>query len=277
MLCLEGSMVVGLMPSITSLQNPKVKYLLKLRQKRTRDQNKQYLIEGYRELLRAYEGQTSIESLFICRDLFLGENEQALINGFEDRGVEIIECSSSVFERISYRDRPDGLLALAKQEPLSLDKLRFKNKVPCVILAVQIEKPGNLGTILRSADAVGADAVIVVDHVTDIYNPNVIRASVGTLFTQPVIQVKSSEVYTWLKANEIQIVASSPDAKMNYTDANFAKPTAILVGSEQYGLEDHWFEKADLSVSIPMKGAADSLNAATSTTVLLYEVLRQRT
>lgn len=269
-------MVGGLMDKITSLQNPQVKYLVKLRQKRARDQNKEYLIEGYRELLRAFEGKASFQTLYICPSLFLGENEQNLIDAIEKSGSTIIECDPHVFERISYRDRPDGLVALAKQSPLSLEDLTLKNKIPFVVLAVQIEKPGNLGTILRSADAVGADAVVVVDQVTDIYNPNVVRASVGTLFTQPVIQVSSKEVYEWLQKHQIQIVASSPDAKRNYTDADFQKPTAILVGSEQYGLSDHWFEWADESVSIPMKGAADSLNAATSTTVLLYEVLRQR-
>lgn len=270
-------MFVGQDPKITSLQNLKIKFLIKLRQKRVRDEHQQFLIEGYRELLRAYEGRAKIETLYICPSLFLGENEGVLIDSFQQQGAEVLECSPEVFEKISYRDRPDGLLALAKQTPLSLDQLQFKNKAPYFILAVQIEKPGNLGTILRSADAVGADAVFVVDHVTDIYNPNVVRASVGTLFTQPVIQVDSDEIYSWLKANEIQIVASSPDAKRVYTEADFSKPTALLVGSEQYGLEDHWFEKADFSVSIPMKGAADSLNAATSTTVLLYEILRQRT
>ncbi|MCH9634122.1 MAG: 23S rRNA (uridine(2479)-2'-O)-methyltransferase [Chlamydiae bacterium] len=266
----------GLLSKITSLQNPQVKHLIKLRQKRERDRSGDFVIEGYRELLRALDGKAAIKTLFTCPSLFLGVNESDLIHSFEEQGVVVVECDQNVFEKISYRDRPDGLIAIAKQTTSLLDQLTFKNEAPFVILAVGIEKPGNLGTILRSADAVGADAVFVVDKVTDIYNPNVIRASVGTLFTQPVFQVTSNEIYPWLKQQGIQIVASSPDAQLNYTEANYQLPTAILVGSEQYGLQDHWFKKADLSVSIPMLGCADSLNAATSTTVLLYEVLRQR-
>ncbi len=266
----------GLVDKVTSLQNPKIKQLIKLRQKRERDQSKEYVIEGYRELLRAKEGRVPFKTLFICPPLFLGENEKKLIQSFRDEGVLVIECDSFVFEKVSYRDRPDGLIAIAKQNKLLLKELTFKNKIPFVILAVGIEKPGNLGTILRSADAVGADAVFVVDKVTDIYNPNVIRASVGTLFTQPVLEVHSKEMYEWLKENQVQIIASSPSGTLSYTEADYQKPTAILVGSEQYGLQNHWFEWAHESVSIPMHGIADSLNAATSTTVLLYEVLRQR-
>lgn len=261
---------------IESMQNPKIKNLVKLRQKRARDQSKMFIIEGYRELLRALNGKQPVETLFVSEEHFLGDNECKLIEAYKAQNTEIIQCSKAVFEKISYRDRPDGLMGLSKQAPLSLKELKLKSKNPLVILAVGIEKPGNLGTILRSADAVGADAVFVVDRVTDIYNPNVVRASVGTLFTLPVLQVSSNEIYEWLKDNQVQIVASSPDAKQIYTAVDYKKPTAILVGSEQYGLQKHWFEWSDESVFIPMKGHADSLNAATSTTVILYEVIRQR-
>lgn len=260
---------------ITSAQNPKVKAAVKLRNKRERDQTGQYLIEGYRELSRAVQAGVAIDTLFICRELFLGDNEESLIQKIEESHGSITECQKSVFEKMSYRDRPDGLLAVAFQKPLSLDEIKLSEH-PFIVIAVSIEKPGNLGTILRSADASGADATIVVDRVTDIYNPNVVRASVGTLFTKPVVQASSEDIYNWLIKNKIQIVTTSPSAQKNYTEANYKKGTAILVGSEQYGLPEFWFEKACENVFIPMKGVADSLNAATSTTLLLYEVLRQR-
>lgn len=266
----------GIVNQIESLQNPKIKQLIKLRQKRARDQSKTYVIEGYRELLRAFEGNVFLETLFICPELFLGSNEKALIESYEKQNVAVIECTKKVFEHISYRDRADGLLGLAKQTPLSLSDYQPKRENPLFILAVGIEKPGNLGTILRSADAVGADAVFVVDQVTDIYNPNVVRASVGTLFTQSVLMVQSDEIYAWLKENDVQIIASSPDAEKNYTQVNYQKPTALLVGCEQYGLNDFWLNHSDYKVQLPMLGKADSLNAATCTTVLLYEALRQR-
>lgn len=261
---------------ITSSQNPKVKTILKLRNKSARDELKQYLIEGYRELLRATIGKVEINQLFICPELFLGDNEEELIENIQQQGAQIIECSASVFQKISYRDRPDGLLAIAMQNELSLDEITFTNQNPFIVIAVSIEKPGNLGTILRSADAVGADATIVVDKVTDIYNPNVVRASVGTLFTKPVVQATSFEVLDWLQKNKIQLITTSPSAKKLYTQIDYQMPTAIVVGSEQYGLPKEWQQKADHNVFIPMLGEADSLNAATCTTVMLYEVLRQR-
>ena len=261
---------------ITSAQNPKIKAIMKLKSKRSRDRLSQYLIEGYRELLRATDASVAIEQLFVCEQLFLKDNEQDLIDQIEKKGAQIIYCMQSVFEKISYRDRPDGLLAIAKQSPQKLEDITFKNEHPFIVVAVSIEKPGNLGTILRSADASGADATIVVDKVTDIYNPNVVRASVGTLFTKPVVQATSEETFDWLMKNKIQIVTTSPRAKEVYTQVDYQGPTAIIVGSEQYGLPDHWLEGSNKNVFIPMCGQADSLNAATCTTLMLYEVLRQR-
>ncbi len=261
---------------ITGMQNPSVKGVVKLRSRSGRNKQDTYLIEGYREIVRSQTGKVPLRELFVCPEYFLGNNERNLIEKIENTGTVIRECSPSVFSKISYRDGPDGLLAVALKKPVLLEEVSFKNKVPFILLAVAIEKPGNLGTILRSADAAGADAVFVVDRVTDIYNPNVIRASVGTLFTQPVSEVTSEEIIPWLREKGFRIIASSPDAQKKYTEVNFQEPVAILVGSEQYGLPEKWFSTADETVSIPMKGVADSLNVATSTTLLLYEVLRQR-
>lgn len=263
------------METLTSLQNPKIKQALKLWKRKERELSSTFLIEGYRELSRAAEAQIEIETLFICQELFLGHNEQQLIALISQRGARVFECTKSVFEKLSYRDRPDGLVAVARQFDTSLSSLCLKES-PFFVVAEAIEKPGNLGTILRSSDATHVDGVIVCDQCTDIYNPNVVRASVGTLFTQPVVEASTKEVLTWLRQNGIAILAATPSARACYTEVDLTKPTAIVVGTEQYGLSKTWMKNADLQVKIPMLGVADSLNVAMATTLLLYEVIRQR-
>lgn len=260
---------------ITSMQNPQVKAAVKLQNRRERDQTGLFLIEGYRELSRALKGDVGIDKIFFCPELFLGENEDALIKEIASHGGTAYICTKAVFSKMSYRDRPDGLLAVAKQMQVTLSSLAKKEN-PLYVVAEGIEKPGNLGSIMRSADGVGADGVIVCDRCTDIYNPNVVRASVGTLFTLPVVEATGDEVLTWLKENNISIVATSPAASLSFTETEVHGPVAIVVGTEQLGLTERWLTSADHKVSIPMKGTADSLNVATATTLLLYEVLRQR-
>ncbi|NGX37981.1 MAG: 23S rRNA (uridine(2479)-2'-O)-methyltransferase [Chlamydiae bacterium] len=260
---------------LTSLQNPQVKEAVKLQNRRRRDETSLFLIEGYRELRRAVDGGITIQKLFICPQLFLGENEDILIGEIESLGGAVFDCTLSVFEKLSYRDRPDGLIAIGVQMRQVLGALQLSDN-PLLVIAEGIEKPGNLGSIMRSADGVGADAVIVCDRCTDIYNPNVVRASVGTLFTLPVVEAKGSEVFSWLQDHKIQVVATSPAAKIEYTEADMRNGVAIVVGTEQLGLSEMWLSASDTQVSIPMKGVADSLNVATATTLLLYEVLRQR-
>lgn len=257
---------------ILSLQNKRVKAAVALRDRRGRDKAGQFLIEGYREILRAVNAGRKIEFFFICPELFLGENEIDLI---ERSGAEILECSKEVFHKISYRDRPDGLLAIAPQVHLGINDLKLKQN-PFLLVAQKVEKPGNLGTILRSSDAAGTDGVIVCDRMTDIHNPNVVRSSIGTLFTQPVIEATSEETLSFLKQKKIQLVAATPHAKKDFTEVDLTVPLAIVVGSEQYGLTENWIKQADILVRIPMCGIADSLNVASATTLLLYEVLRQR-
>jgi TrmH family RNA methyltransferase len=262
---------------VSSLQNPKIKAALKLNDRRTRNESGLFLIEGYRELKRAVSGNVSIPTLFFCPQLFLGSNEEALIAEIRDTGADLISCHPHVFEKLSYRDRPDGLLGIGVQmRSTLLDLDRKIESNPFLIIAEAIEKPGNLGTILRSSDAAGVDGVIVCDRCTDIYNPNVVRASVGTLFTVPVIEAGGIEALNWLRAKGISIVAASPSAKLEFTEADLTGPVAIAVGTEQIGLSQAWMDAADIQVRIPMHGVADSLNVATATTLLLYEVLRQR-
>ena len=264
---------------IKSLQNPKIKRVIKLNERRDRNNSGLFLIEGYREIKRAADSRVHIKTLYICPALFLGSNEDALIAQIKEAGAEIIPCSKQVFEKISYRDRPDGLIAIAAQMQKTLSDLiplLAAKKNPFLVVAEAIEKPGNLGTILRSCDAAGVDGVIVCDRCTDIYNPNVVRASVGTLFTQPVVEASSGETHLWLQEKKIRIIAATPSARQEFTEANLSGPVAIVVGTEQLGLSEAWMKAADLQVRIPMLGAADSLNVATATTLLLYEVLRQR-
>jgi RNA methyltransferase, TrmH family len=263
------------MESITSLQNPKVKQALKLWKRGEREATGHFLVEGYRELSRAASAKIGFETLFICPELFLGTNEEGLIEKIVQQGGRTLFCSPAVFKKLSYRDRPDGLLAISKQMHTTLETLQPKQK-PLYIVAEGIEKPGNLGTILRSADGVKADGVIVCDRCTDIHNPNVVRASVGTLFTLPVVEAEGEETFHWLKKRGIAILAATPSAHLEYTQADLKGAIALVVGTEQYGLSKRWIEGADVAVKIPMLGQADSLNVAMATTILLYEVLRQR-
>lgn len=255
---------------LTSSQNPKIKLAKKLWKRSEREESDLFLIEGYRELSRSQS--IEIEALFICEELFLGSNEEALIASLK---APIYPCSAPLFRSLSYRDRPDGLLAIAKQRHLTLADIPTSQN-PFFVVAEAIEKPGNLGTILRSSDAAKVDAVIVCDRCTDIHNPNVVRASVGTLFTQPVIEAEGEETLRWLKKQNIAILAATPSATTTYTDVDLTQGVAIVVGTEQYGLSARWMEGADLQVKIPMLGVADSLNVAMATTLLLYEVMRQR-
>lgn len=264
-----------MLEEITSMQNSKIKLAMQLANRRTRNRTNLFLIEGYRELSRAVQARIKIVSLFICPALFLGNNEKALIEQIKRDQAFIYPCSISVFKKISYRDRPDGLVAIAEQMHCSLHTISFSHTA-FVVIAEAIEKPGNLGTILRSADAAGVDAVMVCDRCTDIYNPNVIRASIGTLFTTSVVEAISQEVLDLMREHKIKVIATTPSASQDFTQVDLTGPIAIAVGTEQLGLSDFWMKQADICVRIPMYGTADSLNVATATTLLLYEVIRQR-
>lgn len=249
--------------------------LVKLRERRDRDKAGLFLIEGYREINRALDKNIEISEFYYSPDWFLGENEPALIEKIKKIGAEVFEVSKDVFAKFTYRDRPDGLLAVAKQWHLGLNDIKLSER-PFLLVVEAIEKPGNLGTILRSADGAGVDAVIVCDQVTDIFNPNVVRSSTGVLFSVPIVVSDSKTVYDWLKSKNIQIVSTTPDTDQIYTKADLTKPIAIVMGSEQYGLTDFWLKNCDLPIRIPMHGQADSLNVAMATGLMVYEAERQR-
>ena len=260
---------------LTSLQNPRVKAVVGLRQRSDRDERGEMIIEGYRELKRALENRHLPKALFFSPQLFMGTNEPALIQQCAEAGAELFECTVPVFTKMSYRDRPEGLLAVAPQVRHTLEALALPEN-PLLVVAEAIEKPGNLGTILRSADAAGVHAVIICDRCTDINNPNVVRASTGTLFSLPVVEAGTDDVLAWLRRHHIQILAATPHADSDYYSVDLRKGTALVVGTEQYGLSERWMDEADLKVRIPMLGQADSLNVASATTILLYEAVRQR-
>lgn len=260
---------------ITSLQNPRVKQLVRLRERRDRDEAGLFLVEGYREIRRAMEKGLPFKEVYFSPAWFLGENEPALLEQARAAGAQLFELSKEAFAKVAYRERPDGLLGLAPQWKRTLADLTL-GPAPFLLVCESIEKPGNLGTILRSADAAGCDAVIVCDPVTDIFNPNVVRASTGVLFSVPVVVAESTEVHAWLKARGIRTAATTPHTDNLYTKTDLRGPLAVVMGSEQYGLSEFWMKGADILVRIPMAGQADSLNVAMATIITLFEAVRQR-
>ena len=264
---------------ITSTANPKLKHALSLRDRRDRDTTGLFLIEGYREISRALTGNVVFDQLFYCSDLFLGSNEPDLLATCSAKGATLIKTPPHIFHKLSYRDRPDGLLGVAKKMNLALQALEEKflaTHSPLVVIAEAIEKPGNLGTIIRSSDAAGVDLVIVANGCTDIYNPNVVRASVGTLFTVPVVETSNDEALAFCKRHQMDLLAATPEGDAVYTDVPMTGPLGIVVGTEQLGLTSFWKNACRYRVRIPMRGVADSLNVAMATTLFLFEAVRQR-
>ena len=261
---------------ITSLANLKVKHVVKLRQRSHRDEAGQMLIEGYRECKRALDNGYQPQMLFFCEELYLKNlNEPEIVRQCQERGAELCSCTAPVFEKMAYRERPEGLLMVGPQIHRSLADLELPEHA-LVVVTETIEKPGNLGTILRSADAANVHAVIVCDRCTDIHNPNVVRASTGTLFSVPVVEADSDTAIAFLRERGFSILATTPHTEKLHSDVPLTGNVAIAVGAEQYGLTEKWLNAANVRVRIPMFGLADSLNVASATTILLFEAVRQR-
>jgi len=262
--------------SIESTQNPRIKAALKLRKKSVRQERKKTLVEGFREIQRAIESGWIFDELYFCPELFIHSESEKLLQKLQETDLPLFHCSETVFRKISYRDTPDGFIALSPLVGQKLDDVTLP-KNPLLLIAENLEKPGNLGTLLRTADATGVDAVIVCGNKTDINNPNVIRASIGTLFFIPIVEATALETLQWLNEQDIESVATFPDATTPYTNIQLAnKGIAIVVGAEDHGLESIWNQQATHKVSIPMLGKNDSLNVATAAAILLYETIRQR-
>jgi TrmH family RNA methyltransferase len=263
------------MLTIESPQNPRVKAAVKLRKSKVRQGKSETLVEGYREILRATDSGWSFKELYYCPELYLDIDAGKLVEQIAQSGTPVFQCSEIAFRKMSYRDTPDGLMALSPLVGKTLDELELPEN-PLILIAEDLEKPGNLGTILRTADATGVDAVIACDHKTDLNNPNVIRASIGTLFFMPVAEASTEETLEWLAANSIQTVAAVPGAENEYTEIDMQKGTAIVVGAEDEGLTQRWIDACSEKVGIPMLGKNDSLNVSTAAAIMLYEAVRQR-
>ena len=203
------------------------------------------------------------------------EHEGAIVEECAALGADVYTCPAPIFAKIAYKERPDGLLMIGPHVSRRLEDLRLPANA-LVIVAEAIEKPGNLGTILRSADAAGAAAVIVCDRVTDVHNPNVVRASTGTMFSVPIVEATSEEALAWLKARGFKVLAATPHAEKLHFEVDLTGNVAIALGAEQYGLTQKWMDGAELRVRIPMLGLADSLNVSAAATILVYEAVRQR-
>jgi RNA methyltransferase, TrmH family len=253
---------------ITSLQNPRIKHIVKLRDdKRQRQRDGLMLVEGVDEIHLALSAGHTPQTLLTAPEL-----ARRHVEGVSS---EIITVNRAVFEKVSYRENPDGWLGIFPIPHTSLDDLKV-GEVPFVIVAEAIEKPGNLGAILRTADAAQVDALLVCDPHVDLWNPNVVRASRGALFSVPTVESDNGSAFEWLKSRQIRILAATPSADVLYSDVNMREPIAIAVGTEDEGLTDFWMSNADVRVKIPMTGKVNSLNVSVSTALIVYEAVRQR-
>jgi TrmH family RNA methyltransferase len=260
---------------ITSAKNPRIKQVIDLKDRREREQTGLTRVEGYEEVSFVAGAGAQLSSLIFCPSLFRSAEERALLAKITRGGVESVEVSREVFERIAYREGVDGWLALVRAPSHALGAVRPRDPAFLVVVDA-VEKPGNLGAILRTAEAAGVDALVSADSVTDWGNPNVVRASKGAVFGVPVATAGSDETIDWLAARGIKSVVATPQADRLYTEADLIGPVAVVVGSEKYGVSKRWLEEADVAVRIPMFGRIDSLNVATSAALLIYEVVRQR-
>ena len=261
---------------LTSPANPKIKHVVKLRSCSTREETGEMIVEGFRECRRALDNGYRPRAIFHCPELYLkNENEAQLVADAEQAGADVFECSKTAFVKIAYKERPDGLLMTGPHIAKRLADLELPPNA-LVIVTESIEKPGNLGTILRSADAAKVAAVIVCDRTTDIHNPNVVRASTGTMFSVPIIEASSDEALAWLKEKGFKVLAATPHAEKLHFEVELTGNVAIALGAEQYGLTAKWMDGAELRVRIPMLGLADSLNVSAAATILVYEAVRQR-
>lgn len=260
---------------ITSFQNPKVKFIEKLEKAKNRSESRLFVVEGFREIQLALESNYSIFQLFYCEEILIKDSRNSIFELVSQHDLEIHQLSVEVYRKLAYRDNKDGLLAVFRARETSLSALILPEN-PLIIVVESVEKPGNLGAILRTADAAKVDAVIVCDALTDVYNPNVVRSSIGCLFTNQIAIASAVDVLKYLKENNIKSYAAALTAVEFYHHKNYNKATAFIMGTEAWGLSSFWLENADEEIKIPMLGKIDSLNVSTSAAILVFEAKRQR-
>ncbi len=263
-------------PRIESRQNPRIKNLAKLQKSRERQIRQCFMIEGELELLRAADAGIDLTELYICPEHWRDPAAAGKIIAAAEAGqAKVMETTREVFEKISLRDGPDGLLGIARSHQRGLGSLKLPEH-PLLVIVEKIEKPGNLGALIRTAEAAGADALIACDPVCDFENPQVIRNSRGAIFSLPCVNAGPEELDAYLRERRIRVVATTPDTDVTHWEAELRGPLAILAGAEHEGLSDFWLDRAEVRVRIPMTGATDSLNVNVATAIVLFEVRRQR-
>lgn len=260
---------------ITSMKNEGIRELLALRDRNARDAAKLTVIDGNKEIQAALEAGVKFRTLYICEEMIERKSASWFLARFAKMDVNILAASRPVFAKIAFGERMEGMVAVAHQPRLRLNDLKLSANA-LLVLVEGVEKPGNLGAILRTCDAAGADGLIVCEGRTDVYNPNVIRASLGAVFTVPVISCENQEALDFCKAKKVLIFGAFPEAKELYTKGDYRRSSAVILGSEHNGLTSFWSKNADAKVSIPMTGKVNSLNVATSAAIILYEAVRQR-
>jgi RNA methyltransferase, TrmH family len=259
---------------ISSHKNPKIKNIVNLQKSSERKSQNLFIVEGLREVKLAVEANHKLQSIYICKEI-LGVTRYLELKNIIINPIDEYEISKSVFEKIAYRENSDGIIALVVPQLLTFTNLKLRQN-PFIIILEAIEKPGNIGAILRTADAANVDAVIICNPKTDLFNPNVIRSSVGCLFTNQVVTCNSEEAIEWLNKSNIQIYATSLNAKEYYHQVDFTMPSAIVMGTEDIGLSGKWFVPEIKHIKIPMNGKIDSMNVSNATAIVTFEALRQR-
>jgi RNA methyltransferase, TrmH family len=259
------------MKQISSAQNPFIKSLLLLQEKaKVRKQSGTFLIEGKREIEIALKGGYQIEAILFIPELITENQVHALCGN-----AEMIEISKEVFQKLAYRDTTEGILAIAKSKSLELSDLKL-SKNPLILVAEAPEKPGNIGAILRTADAANIDAVIIANPKTDLYNPNIVRSSIGCVFTNQIATGTTTEIITFLKQLKINIYCATLQNSTGYHTQNYTTPTALVVGTEATGLTQEWRDASTKNIIIPMQGEIDSMNVSVAAAILIFEAKRQR-
>lgn len=261
------------MKQITSTQNSYIKELVQLKDKsRERKKSGTFLIEGAREITLALKGGYALKTILFYPELF----QEAQLNHLITNSIDSIEVSKDVYEKLAYRDTTEGVLAIGKSKNHAINDLKLISKNPLILIAEAPEKPGNIGAILRTADAANVDAVIIANPKTDLYNPNIIRSSVGCVFTNQIATGTTTEIIEFLKSENIAIYCAALQASVNYHTQDFTKPTAIVVGTEATGLSDEWLKNSNQNIIIPMQGDIDSMNVSVAAGILIFEAKRQR-
>lgn len=258
---------------IISVKNPLIKQFNSLKEKsRVRKTSGQFLIEGAREISLAIKGGYTIDTILYLPELFAEHK----LNGLNVNPLNTIEVSKIVYEKLAYRSTTEGVLAVSNSKNNSINDLVFKSENPLILVAEAPEKPGNIGALLRTADAANVDAFIIANPKTDLYNPNIIRSSVGCVFTNQIATGSTEEIITFLKTKKINIYSASLQASKVYTTQDFTKPTAIVVGTEATGLSEEWIDNTTQNILIPMQGEIDSMNVSVAAGILIFEAKRQR-